>query len=85
MDDRWKVASNKIADAEMAARRLDETGEFYRAFDHDTGLWGVFGTESGYCYETLNSDGHAYERAIEMTEERRAQRIRGAKKRQSLR
>jgi hypothetical protein len=76
---------HRTATSESAARKQDESGEFYRAFDHDTGLWGVFGTVSGYCYETFGSDGAAYEAAERMTEARRVQRIHNARKRQPLR
>ena len=38
---------------------LDKDGEKYVDFDESTNCWGVFGTESGFCYELFSSEKEA--------------------------
>ena len=38
---------------------LDKLGSYYEAYDEDTQLWGVFGSESGFCYFTYATEEEA--------------------------
>lgn len=49
----------------LEALALDSS--FYAEYDHDVGAWGVFGDESGFCYETPASREEAERIALEMT------------------
>lgn len=44
----------------------DKRGEFYAEYDDAYGEWCVFGTESGFCYETAYDERQAEEMAEEM-------------------
>ena len=43
------------------ATQMDKGGEFYA--EETCGMWGVFGTESGFCYATYMDEQEATERA----------------------
>jgi hypothetical protein len=36
------------------AYRKDRKGDFYVDMDEKTGAWGVFGSETGFCYATFS-------------------------------
>ena len=40
--------------------------DFYAEWDEDTQLYGVFGTESGFCYATYSNPSEAEETAKQM-------------------
>jgi len=41
------------------ALALDTKGSFYADLDEDSGFWGVFGTESGFCYRLVSDESAA--------------------------
>lgn len=45
---------------------LDKIGSYYEALDEDTQLWGVFGSESGFCYFTYMTEKEASNMATEL-------------------
>lgn len=45
---------------------LDKLGSYYEAYDEDTNLWCVFGSESGFCYFTYMSEEKATSMADEL-------------------
>jgi len=49
------------------AAQMDKSGEFYAEeifyAEEASSIWGVFGTESGFCYETYMDEQEATERA----------------------
>ncbi len=42
--------------------------EFYADFDEDSGFWGVFGSESSFCYSTWCSEDGAEKAANQMNQ-----------------
>ena len=49
------------------AYQLDKNnGEFYASYDEESGGWCVFGTESGFAYESYSDPEQATERAADM-------------------
>ena len=53
----------------LQAIEKDKKGNFYEEFDDDSGMWGVFGTESGFCYKTCGSEHEAKHVAEQMEKE----------------
>lgn len=45
------------------AAKLDKNGDFYADYDASSGLWCVFGTESGFAYGSYASEEEANEKA----------------------
>jgi hypothetical protein len=42
------------------ALKKDKNGSYYEKWDVETGMWGVFGSESGFCYLTFSDKFEAY-------------------------
>ena len=52
----------------LDALKLDNNGSFYTDYDEDSACYGVFGTESGFCYALETEDNIAEEIANKMNE-----------------
>lgn len=48
------------------AIQKDRNGTFYADYDPDSDCWGVFGSESGFCYHLFANSGDADEHAEHM-------------------
>jgi hypothetical protein len=48
------------------ARELDKKGSYYAAYDEESALWCVFGSESGFCYFTYMSESWANKMAANL-------------------
>jgi hypothetical protein len=50
------------------AYQKDRIGDFYVDDDEVTGCWGVFGSETGFCYGTFVDTPEAYKLANNLTD-----------------
>lgn len=50
------------------AYRKDRKGDFYVDEDDKTNGWGVFGSETGFCYGTFSDTSDAYRLANDLTD-----------------
>jgi hypothetical protein len=48
------------------ARERDSQGTYYVDFDEESGCWGVFGSESGFCYATFTDWDEAKKHSRDM-------------------
>ncbi len=48
------------------AFQKDKRGDFYADWDDEAGAYGVFGTESGFCYATFSDKGDAEDQAVRL-------------------
>lgn len=48
----------------------DKKGCFYADLDSESGSYGVFGSESGFCYSTWSDQGQAEEQAEKANRDR---------------
>jgi hypothetical protein len=49
----------------------DKAGEFYEDFDEESGLWCVFGSETGHAYASYSDEEEARSKAEEMNSRKR--------------
>jgi len=54
------------------AYRKDRKGDFYVDDDEKSGSWGVFGSETGFCYGTFADTADAYRYCNDLTDGKEA-------------